>query len=455
VATQFLFEAYKYFIEPLLDFGGIRMNEQGFLVEREHGNLLHYINDNYSGKPDEVPCTYPVVPLSDEHFLQIKENREWELFNPFLSIKHMTLVTLEFKRGLVTLLSDAASELDLDKQEDLIRFYYDEYGTNQYSAGFYNMENEAEPKVMYAYIGNSFIEAMWGLCVTAFNDIDRKHAEYFYDIEKAWRKAIRLINKWDKERISIIAQTKVDNQQSYGYQFMDLSDTANTKLTHLGPDYFIAPEEQDAFLFSLFGAHELLPALNGESAEPITIKERTWQFPDFASDEAILKKTKTKKKSSKSKGFNNGELDIPSPPAIIEPSPVPSTIIPEGNVEFEIVADELASEALKDDVLTPSPGVEVKEEPVLEQPAANPLPSPGQHLPLPSPSPQAVQPPPFYGDFPWQSPYPYYNQFNNQFGPGFFGFSPPPMPQNVPTDINDIDFESNERPDPFANYKKH
>jgi hypothetical protein len=448
VATELLFEAYKNYIEPLLDFGWIRINEQGFLAEREHGNILHYINDNYSGKPGEVPCTYPVVPLSDAHFLQIKENPEWELFNPFSSIKHMTLVALEFKRGLVILLSNESSILDLEQQEELIRFFYEEHGTDSYLVGYCNVENEAEPKTLYTYIGNGFIEAMWGLCVTAFNDVDRKHSQEFYDIEKTWRKIIRLVNKWDNERMKLLSQVKNEQQQNYGFQSMDLSDTANTKITQIPPDYFIAPEEQDAYLLSLFGAHELLPALSNDGqAELISVKERVWQLPDFATDEALLKKEKAKAKKSSRKKTSVKTDELVLPPAIMPP--IDNNLANDKNVEIEIEEEDIVCEALKDE--RPEQNSVPKEESAKtdirqKQPPLHPI------SPYP---PQAVPVYPMSG-FGFQPQYPFYNGFGyNQYQNMYFNqFMPPPIPQNVPTDINEIDFVSIEHPDPFANYRK-
>jgi hypothetical protein len=434
MATELLFEAYKKYIEPLLDFGWIRLNEQGFLVEREHGNILHYINDHYSGKPDEVPCTYPVLPLSDEHYLQIKENPEWELFNPFASIKHMTLVVLEFKRGLINYhLSEDASQLDLDQQEDLIRFYYNEQG-DDYIVGFCNVEQEDNPKVLYEYTAKDFISAMWGLCITAYNDLDRKHDDYFYDIEKAWRKVSRLINKWDEERRKIIIQTKSDHQQDYGFQNMDLSDMANTKINEYPSSYFIAPEEQDAFLFSLFGPHELLPAIlnEGESAPPIERKERVWTFPDFASDETIFKQNT---KASRKRGKKSQEI-------------TPESVIPQ-----EYQGEVLQAEIVPNNLLVALPPaiiekageeVETKDAVPFEEPPPPPPVKPKLSIKAPSP---AAPPPLTPFEHPWG--FPQYQQ------PPQFGFGNNQMlPQNVPTDINQIDFESIERPDPFASYRR-
>jgi hypothetical protein len=410
MATELLFEAYTKYIEPLLDFGWIRLNEQGFLVEREYGHILHYTNDHFSGKPGEVPNMYPVLPLSDEHYIQIKENPEWELFNPFSSIKHMTLVTLEFKRGLINYhLSEAASQLPLEQQEDLIQFYYNKYG-EKYIVGFCNVEDESNPKELYNYTADDFVSAMWGLCVTAFNDIDRKHEEYFYAIEKTWRKALRLISKWDEARIKIIRQNKVDQKIDYGFQDMDLSDTASAKISDYPRDYFISAEDQDDYLLSLFGPHELLPAVG--PCDPILKKEKHWQLPDFASDETIFKHAKRLAKQ---------EVTL-TPPKVED-----------NKEEIEAVVEP-----------------EVKSSrPILPHPAMPSLPYP-QFPPALYPSPPP-QPQPFYG--PGFGPYSQY-----MYPPAPIMPMMPqqmPMPQNIPTDINQIDFESAERPDPFAPYKKY
>jgi hypothetical protein len=427
MATEILFEAYVKYIEPLLNFGFITTNNDGLLVEREKGVPLRYINDKYSGAPDEVPVSYPVIPLNDGHYLAIRDNPEQQLFNPFSSIKHMQLVVIQFKRGLINhcLSENVSDDLTLTQQEDLIQFYYNEYLDNQYIVGFSNVEDKENPKDLYTYIAKDFIEAMWGLCVKAYNDVDRRHNDYFYTIDKTWAKILRLMNKWENERKLIIPKIKTEHQSDFGFQHIDLSDSANTNISEYNRNDYIRNEDVDIYLTSLFQPHELIDAVaSDDTVYPIGRKETTWQLPDFATDEVIFRKAREELKKSK---IASNEDDI------IEAEIIEEELVPEINKEKEPEKGEANVPLLIENIelnKPPKPPPQVVYNPGKSQmpPSFNPLGMPGQ----------APMYPPGYS-YPGMSQYPY-----NQMGP--------PM-HNVPQDINQIDFESIDHPDPFSSYR--
>jgi hypothetical protein len=459
MAVELLFEAYKKYIEPLLEFGWVYLNDQGFIVEREQGNRLYFINDKYKGLPGESPKIYPVVPLNDEHYLAIKESPEQEVFNPFRTFKYMQLVMLEFKRGLIpSCISDEAGKKhSLEEQEDLIRFHY-EKSNGMYTTGFVNTEDEENLKLLYSYIGNDILEATWGLCVMAYNDADRRHADYFYNIKKSWDKAKRLSGKWEDERRKILPKMKVIQQESLGFQHIDLSDQAANKISSFGKDYYVGQEYMDAYLLSLFNVYnlELAPGMQAdEASSPISRKERTWQYPDFASDEVIFGNKKTKEKTVTPPGGFNKEEAIDVVSEVIKEAKEDT---PNGEGKTIIAGQYAGPEENDKAALIPQ-----KEE----------APSPAKPF---TPFDPNVGVPPMLPPF-IPGPFPPFSFGNPMMGMGGPPMAPPMMPfnpmmagnpfagpmpmlpmtrmpnQDVPQDINQIDFESKDHPDPFSSYR--
>jgi hypothetical protein len=279
MATEILLDAVRKYVEPLLNFGWININPQGFLVEREHGNALKFRNDNYMGMPGEVAYTFPVIPMTDEHYLQIRDNPEQEIFNPFLSVKHMTLVVMEFKRSLVNIhVSDKASEgKELSDLEDLIMFYYNGLPDGRVGVGFCNAEDEEHKIDLYTYADKEVIAAMWGLCVTAFNDIDRKHDNLFYTIEKSWKKAKKLADEWDKARRGIVPAIRDEHKADYGFKGLDLVGAdVNYRIPEYSHSNNITKNEMQSYLLSLFSPEEIAAA----TVSPLANQTNNTAFED-------------------------------------------------------------------------------------------------------------------------------------------------------------------------------
>jgi hypothetical protein len=507
LASELLFEAYTKYIEPLLNFGFITINEQGFIIEREGRMPLHYINDKYTGLEGEVAATYPVLPLSDEHYLAIRDNPEQELFNPFKSVKHMQLVTLQFKRGLINYcLSDkVGDDLPLSHQEELIRFYYNECPGKQFIVGFNNAEDPENPRDLYTYSSKDIIEAMWGLCVTAYNDLDRKHEDYFYTIDKTWVKIKRLVDKWDDRRKLIVPKMKMEHQTDFGFQNMNLSDEANNFIHEYPSDYYVSKNDMNGYIYSLFSPLELKSAVALDTGKKygFTKEETSWQTPDFANPEYILGKNKKRRKQKKD--IIDAEiLEVNPPPAPLDNNPEEKITLIDGEYKEHILSEEQFETLQKEkpdyveiekDEEDPSVAVIVNSD---EEPVVGCMPMPGNQnnpilpwvrdekiIPPPGkkmeysevdlpngekvtvphiveenneqnkPAPKVVYNPkpmmypnpfgmPMQGacGYPYQAyPSPFYNQFGGYPN------------QGVPQDVNQIDFESRDHPDPFSNYR--
>jgi hypothetical protein len=448
MATDYLVEAIETYIRPLLEFGSVFITDKGSLINHE-GQELHFRNDNFKGLPDEVPHSIPMIPFSDSQYLSIRETKGLEIFNPFLSIKHMELVVMEFKRGLIDFcISDEKyNTLSIEKLEELLQFYYNKMPGGSLMAGMSLLEDPENPQDLFSYFAADPLEAMWGLCVTAYNSVDKRHDPLFYEPEKSWKKAMRLINKWEEERKQIAPRVRAERQENFGFTNMDLTGDGHYTIREYGNGYFVDENDMDTFMFNLFSPEELRPLGPDVDARPLQQGDKPWVFPDFASDAVIFGKKKPPKKNLSPKRFIPEKVDFEiiqdeeAPPSGGEPGPLPLALpIPIGG---------LAEAALE------SPPEEVK--PVEEIPPEPPIPETPTPTPVKAKINWRLPPQQSYGPMPGggrgypggQNPYgqpPY---------PG--GFRRPPFPggnPGIPSSLDEIDFVSNDRPDPFESYRK-
>jgi hypothetical protein len=456
MASEYLLEAINTYIKPLLSFGSVFINENGVLVNQESGQELYFKNDNFQGLPDEVPHSMPIIPLSDSQYLYIKDTKGLEVFNPFMSIKHMELVVLQFKRGLIDFcVSDEKyNELSVDKLEELLQFYYTKMPGGSLVAGMSLVEDPENPQDIFTYMAADPLEAMWGLCITAYNAVDKRHDPLFYEPEKSWKKAMRLVNKWEEGRKLVAPRAKAEQQENFGFANMDLTGDGNYTIREYGNGYFVDENDMDSFMFSLFSPEELRPLGPEVEAQPFQRGNKPWTFPDFASDSVIFGKKKPKKSSGP-------RLHVPERVdyEIIKEEPIPPPGVQQENfplafplplpeaapVSGEAIAG-LALEPPQEEV-KPASEMAVKPDAVEEKPAA---------------------PPPIKPKINWRTPpqQPYmpmggmgmgYPGAQSPYGqPLMGGFNPPFQGGNplIPSRLDDIDFVSNDRPDPFESYKK-
>jgi hypothetical protein len=466
MATELLYNAVKTYIEPLLNFGSIYINGTGQIVEREHGRQLYFINDNYKGLPGEVPNIYPVLPVSDAHYLEVRETKGLEVFNPLLSIKHMEFVVAEFIRGMLEycISDEKYNSLPLEQLEDLIKFYYSKVPGGSMIAGFSNVEDPANPADIFTYLAATPLEAMWGLCVTAYNKLDRRHNELFYEPEKSWKRAMRLANKWENERRNIALPHKEGRQEDAGFNNIDFTQEANFKVREFGRSYYVDEGDMDNFLFNLFTPGELVPCGPGVFARPLRRTEKKPVFPDFANEELLFAKAVKGKKGSR--------------PGHEEEETAEFEIISggDGKNEAQIIENSVAEagpssgkEELPAEAVPENEAVPVQDN-IPSLPPARPQ-SPPPVYPGPVPPFNPAMGPPGYGPVP---------PFNPMMGPPGYGpppfagtgwggmgfpppgYGPPPYPvnpgfypQGVPTGLDQIDFVSKDRPDPLASYKNN
>jgi hypothetical protein len=448
MATEYLAEAIETYIKPLLEFGWVFITDKGSLINAD-GQELYFRNDNFKGLPDEVPHSIPMIPLSDSHYLSIKETKGLEVFNPFLSIKHMQLVVMEFKRGLIDFCvsDEKCNSLSIEKLEDLLRFYYNQMAGGSFMAGMSLVEDPEHPQDLFTYFAAEPLEAMWGLCVTAYNAVDKRHDPLFYEPEKSWKKAMRLVNKWEDERKLVAPRVKAEQQENFGFANMDLTGAGHYTIREYGNGYFVDENDMDSFLFSLFSPEELRPLGPEVEVQPLQRGDKPWVFPDFASDAVIFGKKKPPKKTINPKRLMPEKVDFEiikdeeaPPPPEPEPGPLP--------LALPIPVEGLAEMALE----TPVEAVQPVEELPPEPPKPPPEPVKAKikwRLPLQEP----------YGPLPGGGmSYPGGQDFHGPprpriggmgFGPQFPGGNPP-----MPSSLDEIDFVSNDRPDPFETYRK-
>jgi hypothetical protein len=280
---------------------------------------------------------------------------------------------------------------------------------------------------------------MWGLCVTAYNNIDRHHEEIFYEPEKTWKKAARLNRKWEEERKTIVSRNRIEHQEDYGFDHMDLSGSGNYKVRDYNRNHYIDERRMDSFMFNLFSPEELTPIDDPNiEARPLQQDEKPWIYPDFASDAVIFGKPK-KSRAHKEK-------------VIIEPDPI----------QYEIIKEEE----------TPQPVENISVPAVIPLSVPEPLPPVSIAPPVPEPQTPADLPPEppkirhaHWVKKPQSSPVSSMGGFGYpqwpSYGPGpqpmggfpynGFGNNIPPPP--LPTSLDEIDFVSNDHPDPLADYK--
>jgi hypothetical protein len=430
MASEFLSEAYSKYIEPLLNFGWIYMNNEGFLVERENKTILKFINNNYSGKPDENQYTFPVIPISDGHYIRIKDNPEIEIFNPFYNMKHMTMVLLEFKRGLInTHLSEntGSDDTPIYILEQYIEFYNRTLKDGAIEAGIVNNENKENPIVLYTYTARDLIEAMWGVCVTAFNAVDRKHADYFYTIEKSWGKALRLVNKWNTMRKEIITHIREENKENTEFNAFDFSGTEDHRIREYGPQTTVPFNGMNSYLTSLFRPYEFSNPLPNMLPMPPPIAPPEPVFPGGLHYRRIDNEVK--------------KIEF-SPEEVKEPVNMDELQTIPGKKLTDFTIENIEAQKIEDAAPLKEP--EPQKKPSFFKPAQQPM--------------RQLQP------FQQYPQYPLYQQppmGMGRPGMGMPGMSPmgyPPQqmmysPQpNRPFDSNQIDFISYDRPDPFYFY---
>lgn len=232
MATEFLFEAIHKYISPLLEMCGMYVDNRGEIVYRDSPEVsMKFVNQRYNGQADQSQFIIPVVPLSDQHYLDIKTDPDRDCYNPFVNRSHMLAICVQMIPALVpyyisdTKLALCGSEEDYNELgKEYIKIYNKTSENGEDIVGFSCIEDPSNPKILYEYKADDIIKAAWGVAVLAYKDINGRYPKEFEDIDKSWKKITALLNKWDKARKTISREIKEEKLENFDVNRMELTD---------------------------------------------------------------------------------------------------------------------------------------------------------------------------------------------------------------------------------------
>ena len=102
-ASKIFFDMINEYAAPILEAAGYHFSPQGF-IEDYDGNKLFYQNPKYvdgTNDPQNPPFVYPVIPIDERSYLNIKATPEYELFNPFQNFRHACIVLIKLKKDFL------------------------------------------------------------------------------------------------------------------------------------------------------------------------------------------------------------------------------------------------------------------------------------------------------------------------------------------------------------------
>lgn len=273
MATELISGAIRTYIDPLLACAGLYINKDGLIVFQDSGENIKYINPKYNGEVDKPQYISPVVPISDDQFVNIRNDPSLELFNPFVNIKHMLVVAVMFKNCLTAYhLSNKAMNCGMTEAQirDLIQFYNaDVQGKVQ--VGFSNVEDPDNPVDIYTYLDDDIIKATWGLCVKAYKAINGSYPKEFENIDRSWRKALKIIEEWDKAKRSVYAEIKEEQNHALSMEHEDFSeavfDEDFKQEKKVSMNDFVFEESLDNYLTAMFKPEDLIPYVEEDEVE--------------------------------------------------------------------------------------------------------------------------------------------------------------------------------------------
>ena len=234
MATEYLYEAISKYIAPILELSGYNLNCEGKFVHKDDpSNILRFTNPRYGDGMDPTlvpPIITPCVPISDKHYVEIKNDPTLDIFNPFVNKTHMIAVLVKLREPMIPycvseeLQDKCVGEEDYSLLANYINIYNSMTPDETYIVGYTNTEDPVNTKDLYSYSSKDLFEACFGLAVTVYKELNRKYPPEFNDISKAWKKIQTLINKYNKERVSIKREIKEEKLESFDVNRMELSN---------------------------------------------------------------------------------------------------------------------------------------------------------------------------------------------------------------------------------------
>ena len=242
--TRIFFNMISEYAEPILEAAGYRVSDGGFIEDYE-GNKLFYQNPKWidgTNDPQNPPFIYPIVPINERGYLNVKATPEYELFNPFQNFRHACIVLLKLKKVLIPFFisQEALENTDEDeidaKFDDCFQIYNKRDNTGQFEVGIVCTEDPSNPVEIMKYSSEELTKSVWSLCVMIFtNFCSTKPMKQFKNIDRAWNKTQKLCLEWNKSRAGILQNVKVEQQKDYSddedlTQGIDISDNDNNDI---------------------------------------------------------------------------------------------------------------------------------------------------------------------------------------------------------------------------------
>lgn len=299
-ASSIFFNLIHDYASPLLEAAGYQISPLGF-IEDFKGNKIFYQNQKYvegSNDPQNPPFIYPMVPIDDKGYLNIKATPEYELFNPFQTFKHTCIILLKIKKLLIPFVISKAAlamteEEDYDSKFDNCLQVYnkrDEHG--DYEVGITNCEDPANPKEVMKYSSESVIKSVWGLCVEIYNNFyATKELKQFKNIDRSWNKTQKLCEEWDKARRGLVLEVKNEQENISNPDMVDFSNDNedenlaffdNYKYVEMKDNEDVNDEGLQNYLTSMFPQEQLIPyeepVLDDEEKE-LSVEEEDKNVP--------------------------------------------------------------------------------------------------------------------------------------------------------------------------------
>ena len=234
MATEYLYEAISKYIAPILELSGYNLNCEGKFVHKDDpSNILRFTNPRYGDGMDPTlvpPIITPCVPISDKHYVEIKNDPSLDIFNPFVNKTHMIAILVKLREPMIPycvseeLQDKCVGEEDYNLLANYISVYNSTTPDETYIVGYTNTEDPVNTRDLYSYSSKDLFEACFGLAVTVYKELNRKCPPEFNDISKAWKKIQTLLNKYNKERVSIKREIKEEKLESFDVNRMELSN---------------------------------------------------------------------------------------------------------------------------------------------------------------------------------------------------------------------------------------
>ena len=243
-ATTTFFDMINDYCGPLLLAAGYRISPQGF-IEDDKGNKLFYQNPKYiegTKDPQNPPFLYPVVPIDERSYLNIKATPEFELFNPFQNYKHACIVLFKLKNLLIPFYVPDEKLNEVDEEDidatfgDCFQIYNRKDNTGAHEVGIVDIQDPQNPKELMKYASDEITKSVWGLAVMIYNNFcATKPLKQFKNIDRGWNKTQKLCEEWNKARAGLMQQVRIEQENVLNPDMVDYTNGMDDKTVDMLP----------------------------------------------------------------------------------------------------------------------------------------------------------------------------------------------------------------------------